>query len=206
MPKIVFSEVSVSNLKKLARLLHPEIKSTHLSEALAYAHGFNTHAALLAALRAQPAGSTVAVDAQRFSTRLNELGYACPPGFSFDPLVDILSAINAQGMPGFTTPSGPILDTLTDLLAAGQLREANGAYRLFAKAHPDNATFVAGLVPAKVLNRYWWPRLEDAALKRWEAWTGEHASWAANVVSALENGDLDGWTKRALTEMNALDV
>ena len=66
-------------LAAFKRVLHaelPRVKSSHLSEALAAALGFNTHAALLAHLSAGNASVTLAVSDARFVARLTALGYS----------------------------------------------------------------------------------------------------------------------------------
>lgn len=64
----------------------PAVKSAHLSEALAAAVGFRTHATLLSAVAADSAPAQLAADDLRFVNRLLELGYEPPPGFSFSEL------------------------------------------------------------------------------------------------------------------------
>lgn len=63
-------------LKCQLRLDYPEIGSAHRTEALAAACGYRTYASQLAALRAGIASPTIVrVNEQRWSARLEELGY-----------------------------------------------------------------------------------------------------------------------------------
>lgn len=89
MASIALSEVPLTTLKKLARTALPEVKSAHLSEALASAVGYGTHAALRADLPAQATDpAIVLLDEQRFATRLSELGYPAPTAFSFEAFTE----------------------------------------------------------------------------------------------------------------------
>lgn len=86
---IALSAVPLTTLKKLARTALPEVKSAHLSEALASAVGYGTHAALLADLPAQAADpAIVLLDEQRFGARLTDLGYPAPEKFSFETFTE----------------------------------------------------------------------------------------------------------------------
>lgn len=89
MASIALSVVPLTTLKKLARTALPEVKSAHLSEALASAVGYGTHAALRADLPAQAADpAIVLLDEQRFAGRLTELGYPAPSAFSFEAFTE----------------------------------------------------------------------------------------------------------------------
>ena len=73
-----FTRANVAVLKVRIREACPQYKSSHVDEALAYAFGFRTHAAMLAAL-AQLDGSThlhLRADHTWFALRLHELGYS----------------------------------------------------------------------------------------------------------------------------------
>lgn len=83
MAAITVSEPSLSALKKALRQDFTEVKSSHLSEAIAYALGFNTHAALLAAQGAAVSEFRL-LDEHRFSQRLALLGYPADRGINFE--------------------------------------------------------------------------------------------------------------------------
>lgn len=82
------SEAAVRNLKRQARRRKPDISSSHLSEAVAAALGFNTHAALRAAFAG---GVTVEVpkpDNARLMQRLRQFGYDLPGDLILLPALD----------------------------------------------------------------------------------------------------------------------
>jgi hypothetical protein len=82
MTALVLTDSNLARLKKVLRERLPTIKSAHLTEALAAASGFRTHAALLTRLGSAEESwpDVVILDAQAFATRLNELGSPVPPG------------------------------------------------------------------------------------------------------------------------------
>jgi hypothetical protein len=88
MASIPLSASAVGALKKAIRngcLEVCGIKSSHLSEAIAAALGFRTHAALLSTLALQQVDSLHGLlDEERFVQRLIELGYDVDPDFSFE--------------------------------------------------------------------------------------------------------------------------
>ena len=85
MASIPLSASAVDALKKEVRRIYDERKSSHLTEALAAALGFNTHAALLAQLEA---GSTDPLygnlNEEKFDARMQALGYPSDPEFFFE--------------------------------------------------------------------------------------------------------------------------
>ncbi|KWU26424.1 hypothetical protein [Burkholderia cenocepacia] len=87
MASIVLSERPLANLRQLARDAFVDVKSSHLSEALAAALGFRTHASLLAAVHPSPedAGILLLQEAL-FRERMAEFSYAVPERFSFEEL------------------------------------------------------------------------------------------------------------------------
>lgn len=71
------SHTAIQDLKKALRVAFPDVKSSHLSEALAHALGFQTNAALLAVLdreEVHPVPSLQSAD-DLFSRRLTSFGY-----------------------------------------------------------------------------------------------------------------------------------
>ncbi|VVE23583.1 hypothetical protein PHO31112_03260 [Pandoraea horticolens] len=109
-----------------------------------------------------------------------------------------LSALNSHE---YLSPSAAALELLTNLLKAGQLREANFAYAAFAERYPRNARYVAGIVPAKVLNHYWMGHLDYLGSQRVPTWQAQNPKWADNGVEALLGGTLDTWAEQALAEI-----
>lgn len=83
------STAQVSLIKKALRDIFPTIKSSHLTEAISYAQGFNTSAADQASLKElNKIGSQSdyirTLDSERFSERLIQFGYDIKEAFSFD--------------------------------------------------------------------------------------------------------------------------
>lgn len=77
MPSIMLTPSGLSALKRAVRVQLPNVKNTHLLEALARGFGFNTCAALNTALSNVPAGTTLAADLsmEAVVARLAEFGY-----------------------------------------------------------------------------------------------------------------------------------
>lgn len=89
MASIELTESALATVKKALRDDLPDVRSSHLTEALAAALRRRTHAALLAelpALRDDP--PIELLDDERFDQRLQELGYQPEPEFSFELLND----------------------------------------------------------------------------------------------------------------------
>lgn len=85
MAAIPLYESAFAELKKRLSDLYEEIRSSHMSEALAFAAGFKTNAALRAAF-VGPAGDRpfVLLDSARFFSRLVTFGYSDDPEFDFE--------------------------------------------------------------------------------------------------------------------------
>ena len=77
MSMMLFTDANVAFLKRGIREQFPQIKSGHLSEAIAFSAGFRTHAALIAAMKAQSNGRDflVGMNAGQLALRLRELEY-----------------------------------------------------------------------------------------------------------------------------------
>jgi len=76
MASISVDATSLAELKKAIRKDLPDVSSSHISEAIAAALAFRTHASLLASLPSQAADpAIVQLDDDRFYSRLHELGY-----------------------------------------------------------------------------------------------------------------------------------
>jgi hypothetical protein len=89
MASIVLSERPLANLKQLARDAFVDVKSSHLSEALAAALGFRTHASLLAAVHPRPEDADILLLQEAlFRERMAELSYDVPERFSFEDFIE----------------------------------------------------------------------------------------------------------------------
>jgi hypothetical protein len=83
MANFALSSTSVRTLKNALQDRFPSVKSSHLSEAIAAAAGFRTHAALLTYIGSTAAVPVVVLQEQPFIERLRNLGYPGIPPFSF---------------------------------------------------------------------------------------------------------------------------
>jgi hypothetical protein len=94
MASIPLSESALVSLKKTLRTEYPDIKSSHLTEAIAAALGRKSHAALLADLSKQQNSPCydLLID-EDFDSRLQEFGYPADPEFSFEWLDKSVSEI-----------------------------------------------------------------------------------------------------------------
>lgn len=87
MGSIVLTKSSLVTLKKALSKKIPEVRSSHLAEALAAALRCRTHASLLAKFSALHNDPPIELlDSDSFARRLQELGYVLDPGFSFELL------------------------------------------------------------------------------------------------------------------------
>lgn len=85
MASIPLTESALASLKKSLRTEFNDIKSSHLTEAIASALGRKSHAALLADLSMQQDSTEYALlDDEDFDKRLQEFGYPPDPEFSFE--------------------------------------------------------------------------------------------------------------------------
>lgn len=84
-------------LKREAHRNFPQVKSAHLSEALAAALGFSSHAAVLVAVTRQPSTPIAVPDAAlahlAFNRRLESLGYPPVHFIDFDQVMRLTSAL-----------------------------------------------------------------------------------------------------------------
>lgn len=89
MAAIAVSETHINAIKKALRDEFLDEKSSHLSEALAAAVGYRTHAALIADLpKLAEDPPIVLLSTELFVSRLHELGYPRDEEFDFDYLDD----------------------------------------------------------------------------------------------------------------------
>lgn len=81
MSAISVSEIAIADLKQVLRKAFPEVKSSHLTEAIAASMGFRTHAALIAmANETKSDPPIVSIHPELFEKRLFDLGYTETPG------------------------------------------------------------------------------------------------------------------------------
>ncbi|KWU26429.1 hypothetical protein [Burkholderia cenocepacia] len=89
MASIVLSERPLASLKKLSREAFADVKSSHLSESLAAALGFRTHASLLAAVSSHPKDADIILLQEAlFRKRMAQFSCVVPAGFSFEEFIE----------------------------------------------------------------------------------------------------------------------
>jgi hypothetical protein len=85
MAAVPLCEAPLAALKKSLRDEFPDVKSSHLSEALAYSLGFRTYASLMAAMAGPEIDRPFAVlNTPRMIERLQQFGYPNDPEFDFE--------------------------------------------------------------------------------------------------------------------------
>lgn len=99
----------------------------------------------------------------------------------------IAAAIAEHGSAAYNTPSGAVLDLMTQLAAEDDLPSFSRAVIILARAKPANAAFVTAAVPPKVSNFLIRHRsISPAALM---TWTNEHSGWADELKEAVRKPD-----------------
>ncbi|HUW97414.1 MAG TPA: hypothetical protein VMV40_01035 [Acidiferrobacter sp.] len=99
MASIPLTESALTSLKQYLHAKYPEIRSSHLTEAIAAALGCKSHAALQTELsKIQDSQQYVLLDDTTFDKRLQDLGYPSHPEFIFESLnkgvSDIISTVS----------------------------------------------------------------------------------------------------------------
>lgn len=91
--------IPIASLRSLKNALldrFPSVKSAHLSEAIAAATGFRTHAALLAYLATAKADQELHLGDRQFVARLRTLGYSAPESFGFGEVLLLAGATTSN--------------------------------------------------------------------------------------------------------------
>ncbi|WP_241077373.1 hypothetical protein [Achromobacter xylosoxidans] len=115
-----------------------------------------------------------------------------------------LAAINSQGSAEFTTPSGPIMELLSDFAKEGALDDFAIAFQMFIKAHPSNQAFVTSWVPGKILNYYLLPLLglnNVAVFENWKRDLPDDQEWFKPIVDALTTPQFAATVKQTLHQI-----
>lgn len=103
MTAIALAEPSLAALKKSLRKDLPDVRSSYLTEALAAALNFRTHASLIAALPGQASDPAIQLlDYERFEARLCDFGYQLADDeFRFEWLLDCKELIETMPDSGY---------------------------------------------------------------------------------------------------------
>jgi hypothetical protein len=96
----------------------------------------------------------------------------------------IAKAITNQASAAYITPSGPVLDLLSELAEEGDLATMSHLYGAFSVIHPKNAGFVLGSVPAKISSRYL-ARNRGIGIRQFSAYVERNPDWAENLKANL---------------------
>lgn len=97
----------------------------------------------------------------------------------------VLEAIENQGSTKYVTPSGPMLELLTELAKEGHLADMATAFNIFRAAYPGNARLVADSIAAKIVNHYFIPSLGLNGANQWDRWQKANGSWGIDLIDSL---------------------
>ncbi|MFW7348734.1 MAG: hypothetical protein ACODTU_21890 [Pigmentiphaga sp.] len=111
MAALLLTFANLQAVKTAAQRAWPDVKSSHITEALAAAYGYRTHAAALADLNRSAHPPLVRANPSAFSERLSDLGY---PDRGSTPLVQALD----EGIP----------DAIWSVCTSGDINAANRWY------------------------------------------------------------------------------
>ena len=99
--------------------------------------------------------------------------------------VRIAKAIAEHGSAAYITPSGAVLDLLTQLAHEDDLEGFSRAFVILARAKPSNAAFVAAAVPGKI-SEYLVTR-RAVAPEVLAKWTAANPSWTEDLQDAVRD-------------------
>ena len=94
-------------------------------------------------------------------------------------------AIAKQGSKAYTTPSGAVLELMTDLAREDDLQGFSRAVVIFARSKPANAHYVIAAVPAKISNFLIRHRGVNAA--KMLRWAERHPTWAEDLKATVRD-------------------
>lgn len=97
----------------------------------------------------------------------------------------IATAISRHGSSAYTTPSGAVLELMTDLAEQDDLASFSRAFVIVARAKPANAHFISAMVPAKISNFLIKRRGVDASA--FLKWTAANPDWADALKNAVRD-------------------
>lgn len=118
----------------------------------------------------------------------------------------VADAIARHGSDAYITPSGPVLELMSELAEEGEVETFARAYRLFAAVRPANAGFVRESVPAKISSRYL-ARHRQLSPSKIVSWSAAHPEWPETLKSTVSEPALFALTvdtmATAITEATA---
>ena len=96
----------------------------------------------------------------------------------------VADAIASYGSDAFLTPSGPVLELLSELAEEGEVETFAKVYGLFASVRPASATLVRESVPAKISSRYL-ARHRRLNPSKIISWTTAHPEWPDTLKATV---------------------
>lgn len=138
MPAICFTVDSLRAVKRALKTFFPQTSSSHLTEAIASAVGFASHAALLAGLREVAAPRVLGVSPDAFLDRMLTLGHS--PDFEVDDLFES-TEFARQANSGTTWPDPPSPSQLLE--AIGKDEDFRSALRLLLDSGIKVPTYIS---------------------------------------------------------------
>jgi hypothetical protein len=97
----------------------------------------------------------------------------------------IAKAIAEHGSAAYITPSGAVLDLMTQLADQDDLASFSRAFIIVARAKPPNAAFVASAVPAKISN--FLIKHRGVSANAMMKWTTANPGWGDDLIDAVRD-------------------
>lgn len=97
----------------------------------------------------------------------------------------VADAISQFGSNAYTTPSGPVLDLLSEMAAQGEIEIFAKVVGLLASVHPTSVGFVKDAIPAKISSHYF-ARHRHIDASKIMSWANANPSWPDTLKSAVE--------------------
>ncbi len=97
----------------------------------------------------------------------------------------IARAIAEHGSAAYRSPSGAVLDLLTELANEDDLQGFSRAFVILARAKPGNATFVSASVPAKISN--FLIQRRGISSQAFLNWTASRPGWRSELEEAVRD-------------------
>jgi hypothetical protein len=111
----------------------------------------------------------------------------------------VADAISRFGSDAYNTPSGPVLDLLTNLAEQGEIETLAKAYTLFATIQPASAHLVRESVPAKISSGYL-ARYRRLNMTKFLAWADRHPDWPDQLKGSVSKPALFAATVNAMVD------
>lgn len=113
----------------------------------------------------------------------------------------ILDAIENQGSKKYVTPSGPMLELLSELAKEGYLADMATAFNIFKEAYPSNARHVADSIAAKIVNHYFIPILGLNGANQWARWQDANGTWGLDLINSLATDQFQSTVEGMLADI-----